>query len=174
MARERVQEPQQQEAKMKAHHGPTSHASGHYRHLFFMLVMSFAAMFVLMYAMVNSFANVYGNVNQLYMAALMSAPMAIIEIAVMRAMYQDKRMNAVFLLGAMIVGVGSWMLIRQQAGVSDRQFLRSMIPHHASALLMCEKAPIEDADIKQLCRNIIAGQQAEIDQMKAKLDTLSK
>jgi len=155
-------------------HAPTSHASPHYRHLLIMLVLSFAAMFALMYSMVNSFANVYGNVNQVYMAALMSAPMAAIEIAVMRAMYRDRRMNAVFLVGAMVVGVGSWSLIRQQTGVSDRQFLRSMIPHHASALLMCEKAPIEDADIKQLCGNIMLGQQAEIDLMKAKLDTLSK
>lgn len=40
-----------------------------YRHLAWMLVLSFAAMYVLMYAMVDTLANVYNNVNQLYMAA---------------------------------------------------------------------------------------------------------
>jgi len=47
--------------------------------------------------------------------------------------------------------------------------LRSMIPHHAGAILMCEQAPIRDAEIRKLCETIISGQQAEIDQMKRKL-----
>lgn len=41
-----------------------------------------------------------------------------------------------------------------------------MIPHHAGAILMCEQAPIQDSEIKTLCRGIIASQQAEIHQMK--------
>lgn len=32
---------------------------------------------------------------------------------------------------------------------------------------MCEQAAIQDAEIQNLCRNIEAGQQQEIDQMKA-------
>jgi uncharacterized protein (DUF305 family) len=47
-----------------------------------------------------------------------------------------------------------------------------MIPHHASAILMCEKAPIRDAEIRQLCQSIIASQADEIRQMKAKLAAL--
>ena len=43
--------------------------------------------------------------------------------------------------------------------VADTQFLKSMIPHHAGAILMCEKAPI--ADIKELCQKIIASQRSE-------------
>jgi uncharacterized protein (DUF305 family) len=58
--------------------------------------------------------------------------------------------------------------------VSDKQFLRSMIPHHAGAILMCEQAPIEDAEIKALCKNIVSSQQSEIDQMKAKLSALGR
>jgi uncharacterized protein (DUF305 family) len=34
---------------------------------------------------------------------------------------------------------------------------------------MCEQAPIRDPEIKKLCGDIIIGQQAEIDRMKAKL-----
>lgn len=46
-------------------------------------------MYLLMYAMVNTVDNVYVNVNQVYMASLMTAPMVIIELLVMRGMYHD-------------------------------------------------------------------------------------
>jgi uncharacterized protein (DUF305 family) len=146
----------------------------HYRHLLAMTVISFAAMYVLMYAMVNTWANVYMNVNQFYMAGLMAASMVLIEVGIMRAMYHDKRLNVAIIVGAFLVLAGLRVMIRQQTGVSDRQFLRSMIPHHAGAILMCTKASIRDADIKRLCENIVSGQQAEIDQMRAKLEQLAK
>jgi hypothetical protein len=41
----------------------TAMQESHYRYLLIMAVLSFASMFVLMYAMVNSFANVYVNIN---------------------------------------------------------------------------------------------------------------
>jgi uncharacterized protein (DUF305 family) len=49
-----------------------------------------------------------------------------------------------------------------------------MIPHHAGAILMCEEAAITDAEIKELCGRIIAGPEAEIRQMKGKLNGLDK
>ena len=145
---------------------------GRYLRLLLMTGLSFLAMYVLMYAMVNAFANVFANVNQLYMAGLMAAPMVLIELALMGSMYPRKRLNALIALTALGALVGFWVLIRQQAAVDDRQFLRSMIPHHAGAILMCEQAPIEDAEIRELCRGIVSGQQAEIDWMKAKLRML--
>jgi len=65
----------------------------HYRHLVIMAVLSFVAMYILMYAMVNAIDNVYNNFNQFYMAGLMAAPMVIIELVVMRAMYPNKQLN---------------------------------------------------------------------------------
>jgi uncharacterized protein (DUF305 family) len=59
--------------------------------------------------------------------------------------------------------------IRQQTGVADRQFLRSMIPHHSSAILKCRAASLEEPEIIGLCRSIMTGQQQEIDQMNALL-----
>ncbi|HMB25049.1 MAG TPA: hypothetical protein VKP08_19540, partial [Anaerolineales bacterium] len=52
----------------------------HYSHLLIMAVLSFIAMYILMYAMVNVIGNVYNNFNQFYMAGLMTAPMVIIEL----------------------------------------------------------------------------------------------
>ena len=162
---------------MKHTHSPAGHGGQHsspYRDLLVMTLLSFASMFVLMYAMVNEFANVFSNLNQCYMAGLMAAPMALIELAVMRAMYRDRRLNIIVVAASLVVLFASWTMIRQQTGISDKQFLRSMIPHHASAILMCTQAPIEDTEIRNLCRQIVTGQQAEIDQMKAKLQTLGR
>ena len=43
-----------------------------------------------------------------------------------------------------------------------------------AAILICERAAINDTDIKRLCEGIVSQQQAEIDQMKAKLRQLDK
>lgn len=148
--------------------------TNHYRHLLIMIRLHFIAMYILMYAMVNAFNNVFNNFNQVYMAALMTASMILIELPIMSSMYKSKGLNAVILAVGVVVLMGSFLLIRQQALISDRQFLRSMIPHHAGAILMCEKASIADREIQELCKTIVSGQQAEIDQMKAKLDQLAR
>jgi len=137
-----------------------------YVRLLVMLLLSFVSMYVLMYAMADRFANVYPNINQTYMAGLMTAPMVLIEIVLMGAMYENGKANAVIAVASVVALVGCFLLIREQTAVGDRQFLKSMIPHHASAILMCGKASIQDPRISDLCRTIIRGQQSEIDQMK--------
>ena len=122
--------------------------------------------------MVDTFANVYPHLNQFYMAGLMTAPMVLIELLLMRSMYKNKTANIVITAGSIVALGAFFLMIRQQTAVADAQFLKSMIPHHAAAILMCEKAPINDAEIKQLCRTIISSQQKEIDQMKARLRVL--
>ena len=147
---------------MKQHGSP-------YMRLAVMIVLSFISMYFLMYAMVDRLENVYSSFNEFYMAGLMTAPMVVIELVLMRAMYQNKKVNAVCLALGVIAGILFWTLIRRQAAISDDQFLRSMIPHHAGAILMCKEASLEDPEIKTLCKSIVSGQQAEIEQMKALL-----
>jgi len=139
-----------------------------------MTALHFIAMYIFMYAMVNVFGNVFNSFNQVYMAALMTASMILIELPLMSSMYKSQRLNAIIIAVGVIVLIGSFLMIRKQVAISDRQFLRSMIPHHAGAILMCQQASIKDQEIQDLCKNIIASQQAEIDQMKAKLDRLAK
>lgn len=43
-----------------------------------------------------------------------------------------------------------------------------MIPHHGAALLMCQKAELQNPEIKELCNGIITTPQSEIGLMKAK------
>lgn len=144
----------------------------HYKALAMMGVLSFISMYILMYSMVNAFENVFNNVNQVYMAGLMAAPMIIIEILLMRSMYVNRQLNLVIIGFSAVALIAFYMSIRKQAFVSDKQFLKSMIPHHAGAILMCENANIQDPEIKKLCEEIITSQQREIAQMKAKLDEL--
>ncbi|MEK7511041.1 MAG: DUF305 domain-containing protein [Patescibacteria group bacterium] len=143
-----------------------------YGRLLLMFALHLVAMYVLMYAMVNTAANALPNHNQLYMAALMASPMLILELWLMKSMYPNKKWNLVLIAFGILLLATSYLFIREQTAIGDEQFLRSMIPHHAGAILMCEKADLTDPQIHELCANILSGQQAEIDWMKAKLESI--
>lgn len=149
----------------------TSH-KGHYRKLLIMVVLSFIAMYILMYSMANSISNVYPNINQFYMAALMTMPMIIIELALMGKMYENKKLNATLIILSSLGLIAFFSLIQFQTAVSDKQFLKGMIPHHAAALLMSEQSKSKDPEIKKLQLEIISSQREEIRVMKAKLKSL--
>lgn len=151
-------------------HGEPAKQGGHYGRLLMMAVLSFLSMYALMYAMVNTFDNVYSNFNQFYMAGLMTAPMVVLELLLMGSMYKNRKLNALILVASVVALVVFWLAIRQQSAISDQQFLRSMIPHHAGAILMCKENKLEDPKLQQLCANILSSQQSEIDLMKSKLD----
>jgi hypothetical protein len=90
------------------------------------------------------------------------------------SIYESTKANLAIAAVNVIALVGFFAAIRQQTAISDTQFLKSMIPHHARAILMCGKAPITDPEIKRLCRTIIERPAAGIDQMKAMLARLEK
>ena len=144
----------------------------HYGHLALMALLSFIVMFGFMYSMVDKFENVVPNLNQFYMTVTMAAPMVVIEVLVMWAMYQNRALNIAIIAAGLVATAAFFFMIREQSGVTDAQFLKSMIPHHAGAILMCEKAPLQDKEVKALCQTIVTGQRAEIAQMKAKLKSL--
>ena len=137
--------------------------------LLWMAIVSFLAMYAVMYAMVDKYENIYLNINQFYMVLMMTAVMMLIEIFFMRSMYSLKTQTITVVLSVFLL-VFSFAGIRYQLFVSDIQFLKSMIPHHASALLMCDNSKIIDTEITNLCNSIISGQQTEIDWMKTKLE----
>lgn len=149
--------------------GDMQHAHG--KKLAVMAASSFISMYVLMYMMVDRSENVIANINQFYMAAVMTGAMMLLEIGLMGSMYGKKAVIATAAAGAAALII-PFFLLRGQVAVSDRQFLKSMIPHHAAALLMCEEADLDDPEIKELCAKIVSGQQAEIDWMKSKLSTM--
>jgi uncharacterized protein (DUF305 family) len=155
-------------------HGGHNGKENHYLRLAIMIVLSFISMYVLMYAMVNTLGDVYNSMNQVYMAGLMTAPMVVIEMLLMSGMYKNKKLNALLIAVSCVAGIAFFLFIRQQAAISDRQFLRSMIPHHSGAILMCDGASLQDQRIRELCKTIVTGQQQEIDQMRTILADLNR
>lgn len=146
----------------------------HYLLLLGMAALHFAAMYVLMFSMVNTGADFVHNLNFVYMAGLMTAPMIVLEIVLMRMMYKDWKLNTLAVGVGILMLAGFFLAIRQQNAVGDVAFLKSMIPHHSGAILMCRESSIEDPEIRSLCESIISGQQQEIDQMRSILNRLER
>jgi len=69
---------------MAEQHAPENHQHHRpYLRLAVMTALSFLAMYVLMYAMVDRAANIHPSFNQAYMAGLMTAPMVVLELLLM-------------------------------------------------------------------------------------------
>ncbi len=140
---------------------------GSYLRLGIELTLDFVVMYLVMYTMIATLAHFHFNLNNVYMTLMMVAPMTVIMLVSMRSMFASPRLNMAIGAGAVVVFALSFAGMRTQAGVGNAEFLRSMIPHHSGAILMCEKASLTDAEIKSLCSEIVAAQKKEIAQMEA-------
>ena len=136
-----------------------------YRNLAFQTIVGGAIMYLVMFVMIDRLSSFYNNLNTLYMALMMVAPMGALMLLTMGHMYGNRRLNLILYLlfaGLFAIGFGA---TRLQAGIGDQQFLRSMIPHHSGAILMCREAALADQEIIDLCGRIRRSQREEIDQM---------
>lgn len=157
-----------------------SHAEGAYKEnsespykkLFWVSLIHFAFMYAIMFTMVDRASSIYLNLNNLYMTGMMLAPMVLLMPLTMSMMYPNKKLNTWIYVSTVVVFVAFYAFMRSQTFIGDKEFVRSMIPHHSGAVLMCNEAPITDPELKSLCAQIIEGQQKEIDQMKLILKRL--
>lgn len=152
-------------------HQHTSHAGqssarglGPYRSLYLELAIDFVIMYLVVYTMIATLGHFYLNLNNVYMTLMMVAPMAVLMLIFMRSMYPSRKTSLIIGAVAVAVFAGSFAGMRTQAFVGDDEFLRSMIPHHSGAILMCEQASLTDPEIIALCDGIVRGQQEEIAQ----------
>ncbi len=129
-------------------------------------------MYLVMFVMIDGLGSFYNNLNMVYMTLMMVAPMTVLMVLAMGDMFPAKRANAVILAVSAIAFFGSFALIRTQTTIGDTAFLRSMIPHHSGAILMCREAKLQDPEVKRLCGEIIKSQREEIDEMKTILQRL--
>lgn len=130
---------------MDARHADVSRGS--YRRLGIELAIDFVVMYLVMYAMIASLDDFYPNLNTVYMTLMMVTPMAIVMIIAMRSMFPSTRVSlAIRGVAAMIFGA-SLLGVRLQAAVDDAELVRSMIPHHSGAILMCREADVTDAEL---------------------------
>jgi hypothetical protein len=101
------------------------------------------------------------------MALYMGAAMAIIMLAFMRKMYENKRVNAAIFGGSALLFVVAFWLVRAQSTVGDVAWMKAMIPHHSIAILTSERAQISDPRARRLADEIILTQRREIAEMEA-------
>jgi uncharacterized protein (DUF305 family) len=143
-----------------------------YRMLILNLIASLGIMYLVMFSMIAGLRDFYNNLNMLYMALTMVAPMGMLMLLTMRSMYPNKRLNLALHAGLAVVFVAALLGTRTQAAIGEEQFLRSMIPHHSGAILMCRQAQVADPEIVALCGRILQSQQDEIEQMRRMLDRI--
>jgi uncharacterized protein (DUF305 family) len=153
---------------MQAHE--THMAKGSYKHLLIETGIDFLIMYFVMYTMIATLDHLYLNINNTYMTLMMVAPMMVVMLLSMRSMFPSRLLNTVIFAGAAAVFIGSFAATRTQAGVGNVQFLKSMIPHHSGAILMCEQASLTDPEIIALCKSILKSQKDEIAQMQKILE----
>ncbi len=134
------------------------------------LSLSLLVMYPLTMAFVVRWSDFYINLGNFYMAVMMVAPMGLIMLAVMRSMFPSSRVNAILAVSFVALFIAAFWLDRAQVGLGNEQFLRSMIPHHSRAILVCEEAAITDPEIEKLCGQIISTQKEEITIMKDMLE----
>ena len=130
------------------------------------LLASTVVMYFVMFTMIWSYDEFFNNLNMFYMALMMATPMGVLMLLMMGSMYSNRRLNAELCAVFVVAFALSFFAMRDQAVVGDQQFLRSMIPHHSGAILMCERAHLHDPEIRSLCAGIVEGQRQEIEQMK--------
>lgn len=150
-------------------HGSAAHG---YRALMLNIIPGLVIMYFVMFAMIDTTDEFYNNLNMFYMALMMAAPMGPLMILTMPGMYPRTGLNITLHVAFVLVFLAAFYGIRAQTAIGDMQFVRSMIPHHSGAVLMCREANLADPELKALCERIITSQRDEISQMKQILQRL--
>ena len=132
-----------------------------------MIATSTVVMFALMYSTVLTLDHVQWSQTRFWMALFMGATMAIVMLAFMLRMYQDRRTNVAIFAGSALVFAAALALARSQATVGDVSWMKAMIPHHSIAILTSERAELSDPRVRALAAKIIESQRREIAEMEA-------
>lgn len=130
-----------------------------------MIATSVAVMFALTYLNTYAAQHVRWSETRAYMTLIMGAAMAVIMLSFMLGMYKNRKINAAIYVGAAVVFLLALVLVRSQATVGDRSYMRAMIPHHSIAILTSERAQIADVRVRALADEIIRAQRREIKEM---------
>lgn len=134
--------------------------TNNYKKFMVMLGISFLIMYSVMFLNVDKLDHIYLSTTRAYMSLLMVTPMALLMLALMPTMFKNKSI-AVFALAL--------TFLRLQTFISDEQYMKAMIPHHSSAILVSQEAKLKDPEVRKLAEGIIQSQEKEIAEMKGLL-----
>jgi uncharacterized protein (DUF305 family) len=108
------------------------------------------------------------------MTLLMIAPMALLKLIFMGSMYKNKKLNAFIATTAILTIIVAFTMLRNQTLIKDVQYMKAMIPHHSSAIMVSQNATFEDPETEKLAQDIIEAQKREIAQMEDIIARLQK
>ncbi len=145
-----------------------------YKMFSIMMVISFIIMYGVMFLNVDEANHIYLSTTRTYMSLLMVSAMAVVMMLMMGKMYPDKKINTGIIIGGFILFGFVLAGLRTQTPIGDVQYMKAMIPHHSSAIMVSKHANIQDPEVKKLSEGIIASQGKAIAEMKAILERMSR
>ena len=145
-----------------------------YKKFMVMMLISFLIMYIVMFLNMDKLSHYHTSTTRVYMALLMVAPMAVVMMTMMGKMYPDKRINTGIVIGGIVLFAVILAALRTQTPIGDVQYMKAMIPHHSSAIMVSKNADIKDPEVKKLSEQIIQSQEKEIAEMEAKLNRIEK
>jgi uncharacterized protein (DUF305 family) len=145
-----------------------------YKKFAVLMVVSFLIMYAVMFLNMDSINHYHTSITRTYMAIMMVAPMAVVMMLMMGKMYPNKVLNASIIVVALIVFSLTLIGLRTQTPIGDVQYMKAMIPHHSSAIMVSKHASINDPEVKKLSEQIIQSQEKEILEMESMLQRLNK
>jgi uncharacterized protein (DUF305 family) len=148
--------------------------SMNYKKFMIMLLISFFIMYLVMFLNIDKLNHYHTSLTRIYMALLMVTPMAVVMMVMMGKMYPNKKTNTGIIIGSIVLFVVILAALRTQTPVGDIQYMKAMIPHHSSAIMVSKNANIKDPEVKKLSESIIESQEKEIAEMEGMLDRLEK
>lgn len=137
-----------------------------------MMIISFFIMYIVMFLNIDRISHYHTSTTRIYMAILMVAPMAAYMMLMMGKMYPNKKINTGIIVAAIVVFIVTLIGLRTQTPISDVQYMKAMIPHHSSAILVSKEANLKDPEVRKLAEQIIQSQEKEIAEMNAMLQRL--
>lgn len=145
-----------------------------YQKFMVMMLLSFLIMYLVMFLNMEKLGHYHTSTTRVYMTLLMVAPMAVVMMTMMGKMYPDKRLNTGIILGSIVLFAVILAALRTQTPIGDVQYMKAMIPHHSSAIMVSKQAAIKDPEVKKLSEQIIQSQEKEIAEMEALLNRLER
>ena len=139
---------------------------GSYLKFALMMAVSFVIMYGVMFLNAAAWDHVMLSYTRTYMTFLMIALMAVVMLGFMWGMYKNKALNIAIVVGSLVVFGGVLALLRTQTPIRDVEWMKAMIPHHSSAIMVSQNATFEDPEAAQLAKEIIEAQKREIAEMK--------
>lgn len=145
-----------------------------YGRFWVMLLISFLIMYTVMFLNIDKLSHYHTSLTRIYMALLMVTPMAVVMMLMMGKMYPNRKTNTTIILASIVLFIVVLAGLRSQTPVDDVQYMKAMIPHHSSAIMVSKHANIKDPEVKKLSEEIIASQEKEIAEMNQMIERLTK